>query len=71
MKVRLIIEISGGVLSRVYTNNTDVEYVLVDDDNIKAGDKGLTISKPDNTVLLPLHRFYDGKVRQWLKKIGY
>jgi len=37
-KVKVVIEISGGNLQSVASNNPDLEFILVDWDNIKAGD---------------------------------
>jgi hypothetical protein len=36
--IRIVIEVEGGAVTEVTSDSTNVEYVVIDHDNIKAGD---------------------------------
>lgn len=68
MKARVLIEVLGGV-AEVAVVTGDVEVIIIDYDNIKAGDK-LDLS-PDASVAtteLGFQAILDRIVRQWTPK---
>jgi hypothetical protein len=52
--VKIVLDVSGGVVQEVYSTDPSVEVILVDWDNIKQGGDGATLMN-----VLPSKKMYD------------
>ena len=65
----IAIYIKGGVLQQVYTDKIKEDaYILIDQDNIDAGDKGFEVNQAQFVKKLSIP--FKGKIKKWLVNLG-
>jgi len=65
--IQVVLTISGGVLQSVVANSPDVQYVLIDHDNLKAGDGLMTchiFNEPDQ-IIEDLSGFIENETKEY------
>lgn len=75
--IKVLITVSGGNVVRIDSNNRNVRFVIIDEDNASVGDSGINKYEPDTVTENNMYELYDEstprdkEIRDELKRIKF